>query len=153
MAPRTAIEAFDVIEDDRLRGTTAEGNDCVKAGLRLEGAPEGFRHRVFVAVAAAAHAAVQPGDLQGLQVCGAGVLDPLVRVVQHARGRRALLDCLAQGRQRQTCVQGWAAVPADHLATPTVKDHGQLQEPLFLGHVGDFRHPDLVWPGWFRPLE
>lgn len=27
VAPRTVIEAFDVIEDDRLRGTTVEGHD------------------------------------------------------------------------------------------------------------------------------
>jgi hypothetical protein len=58
VAPRPIEEAFDVIEDDRLRRTAFEGHDWVKAGLRLEGAPEGFHDPVVVAVAAAAYAAV-----------------------------------------------------------------------------------------------
>jgi hypothetical protein len=86
VAPRRVVERLDVIEDGKLSVMAAGGNRHIEPAVGLEGAPKGLHRRIIVTVSCAAHAALDAGGLQSLDVIFVDVLAAAVGVMQEPLG-------------------------------------------------------------------
>src|SRR6266571_687643 len=142
MPTTLVIEHFDVVEQLHL-GVPVTFETLSE--LALQRREEAFRHRVVVAVAAAAHAARDAVLLEHGPIVLAGVSASLVGVVQQAGVWTAPLQRHLERLDRQVPVVDGADRPAHDEPREQVQDRRQVE--LAAGPDQEFRgvaHPALV---------
>src|SRR5919108_3912450 len=92
VAPRRIIERFDIVEGGKFGFAACGRNDLLEAGLRLEGTEPRFREGVVVAVARAAHAALDVVLCQRREIILVNILAAAIGVVQQPGRGLALTD-------------------------------------------------------------
>src|SRR5918999_361785 len=109
--------------------------------LFLDGPDHALGIAVLPWVADRRHADLDPSGLQGLNILGRCVLNPLVAVVND---RRAVRERPLEGGQGQLLPQRTTQLPAANVPGKHIHNNRQIDELCSQAHVGDITHPDLI---------
>ena len=109
----------------------------------LQAGKETLRHGIVVCIADRSHGRLHTHLAAPIAEGHAGVLAPLVAVMNDLFGA-ALLQSHIQCSQHQVSVHLLTDRPADHAAAPCVEDHGQIDKPCPGGDIRHIGHPKRI---------
>lgn len=143
------VEPADPFEGCVFDGLEVSPRTTTVDDLGVEEPVDRLGQRIVIAVADAANRGFDTRFGQAFGIAYGQILAATVAVVNqpHAFGRAALMDCLFEGIEDETCMGRSADTPAHDAAGLGVDDESHTGEPFPIGDIGEVAHPEHVRGG------